>query len=393
MKCNDANIGRVFGKLKIISRAEDKVTKKSRHATYSCLCECGNNVTVSYSNLLSGNTRSCGCLKLISKKFEDLTGKRFNNLIVIERLEDRIRQTDGRKVVQWRCLCDCGNYTVVEPYNLKCGHTTSCGCNRKGAFVKRRDDLFIGQVFGYLTVIKRYDDNDFWDCQCKCGNHVVVKGTNLVVEDTKSCGCYQREQASNASFLDITGCKFGKLTVIQRVENNKFNHTQWLCKCECGGIIIAETIRLRCGKVKSCGCIKSNGERKINLLLQKHNIKFIPQYSVDDFIFKTTKRHGKFDFGILDDNNKLVYLIEYDGSFHFGYSNSGWNTKEHYEKVHDRDIQKNTYCFTNNIPLIRIPYYAYDVLSIDDLLLETSKYLITNSDIEEAEDLILQETQ
>ena len=74
------------------------------------------------------------------------------------------------------------------------------------------------------------------------------------------------------------------------------------------------------------------------------------------------------------------------------YSNSGWNTEEHYEKVHDRDVQKNTYCLNKKIPLIRIPYYIYDELSIDDLLLETSKYIITAPDMEEAEELIIEET-
>ena len=391
MKCDDLNIGRIFGNLKIISRAEDRITSKSKHIMYNCLCECGNIVTVSYSNLVSGNTKSCGCLKLISKRFEDLTGKRFNNLTVVERLDNRIRETDGRKVVQWKCLCDCGNYTIVEPYNLKSGHVTSCGCNRKGHFIKRQDDLFIGQTFGYLTVIKRHDNDDFWDCMCKCGEYTVVKGTNLVMGITKSCGCYQREQVRKASLLDLTGCKFGKLTAVKQVENNKYNHTQWLCKCDCGGSIITETIRLRYGKVNSCGCIKSNGERKINLLLQKNNIKFIPQYSPDDFTFTGSNRHGNFDFGILN-NNILSYLIEYDGSFHYGYSNSGWNTEEHYEKVHDRDVQKNTYCLNKKIPLIRIPYYIYDELSIDDLLLETSKYIITAPDMEEAEELIIEET-
>lgn len=388
MKCDDVNIGRVFGKLKIISRANNKITNKSKHIMYHCLCECGNTVTVSYSNLLTGNTKSCGCLKLKSKRFIDLTGQRFNNLTVVERLENRIRKTDGRKVVQWKCLCDCGNYTTVEPSNLKSGHTTSCGCNRNGRFIKRQEDLFIGKLFGYLEVVSKYNDNDFWNCVCRCGKTVVVEGSNLVSGNTKSCGCYQRERARNTLLLDLKGFKFGKLTAIEQVENNKFDHTQWLCKCECGGIIITETIRLRAGKVGSCGCLKSNGERKINLLLQKHKIKFIPQYSFADFIFKKSKRHGCFDFGVLDNNNALHYVIEYDGSFHYGYSNSGWNTKEHYEKVHDRDVQKNAYCLNNGIPLIRIPYYIYDELSINDLLVETSKYLVTTPDIEEAEELI-----
>lgn len=37
-----------------------------------------------------------------------------------------------------------------------------------------------------------------------------------------------------SKFIDRTGQKFGRLTLIERVENNKFNQVQWLCKCDCG---------------------------------------------------------------------------------------------------------------------------------------------------------------
>lgn len=39
--------------------------------------------------------------------------------------------------------------------------------------------------------------------------------------------------------VDLTGKKFGRLTVLKRVENTKFNKTQWLCKCDCGKETIA----------------------------------------------------------------------------------------------------------------------------------------------------------
>ena len=36
------------------------------------------------------------------------------------------------------------------------------------------------------------------------------------------------------NFRDLTGQKFGKLTVISRCENDKYGRAQWLCKCTCG---------------------------------------------------------------------------------------------------------------------------------------------------------------
>ena len=54
--------------------------------------------------------------------------------------------------------------------------------------------------------------------------------------------------------LDLTGQRFGKLTVIAASENIK-NRTAWLCRCDCGSTIIAKTTHLRAGRVKSCGCL------------------------------------------------------------------------------------------------------------------------------------------
>lgn len=57
---------------------------------------------------------------------------------------------------------------------------------------------------------------------------------------------------------------------------------------------------------------------------------------------------------------------------------SGWdcNTKEHFEKLRENDNLKNDYCKRNNIPLIRIPYTQLKNLTIDDLLLNTSSFVI-----------------
>ena len=39
------------------------------------------------------------------------------------------------------------------------------------------------------------------------------------------------------NFIDLTGQKFGKLTVIRKAENPSEAHIKWLCKCECGNFI------------------------------------------------------------------------------------------------------------------------------------------------------------
>ena len=70
-------------------------------------------------------------------------------------------------------------------------------------------------------------------------------------------------------FCDITGQKFNKLTVIKRLENSKWNETQWLCRCDCGNKVILTYGKIAYGHTKSCGCYKievtSKNKRKHGL--------------------------------------------------------------------------------------------------------------------------------
>ena len=54
---------------------------------------------------------------------------------------------------------------------------------------------------------------------------------------------------------DLTGQKFGKLTVIERAENDKRGNVQWLCECECGKKKVIRGYQLTNSKTKSCGCL------------------------------------------------------------------------------------------------------------------------------------------
>lgn len=53
---------------------------------------------------------------------------------------------------------------------------------------------------------------------------------------------------------DLTGRKFGDLTVINYCGKDKWNSRTWLCRCECGNVTIVATKDLNAGVTKSCGC-------------------------------------------------------------------------------------------------------------------------------------------
>ena len=68
--------------------------------------------------------------------------------------------------------------------------------------------------------------------------------------------------------IDISGGKFGKLTVINFYEI-KDRYAYWLCMCECGNQVITKGSNLKTGDTKSCGCLSTNF---------KHGMKHTRQY-------------------------------------------------------------------------------------------------------------------
>lgn len=228
------------------------------------------------------------------------------------------------------------------------------------------------QKFGRLTVIERapnIDGRAAWLCKCDCGGTKVVRSSYLQRGQTQSCGCKRKEQLDrlhDENVIDITGQKFGKLTVIERVGSDNNNNSTWLCKCDCGGSKVISSFTLRNGTTQSCGCLKSKNEEKIACILMENGIPFEKEKIVND-----PHSHEQYRFDFFIDNR---YYLEYDGEQHFMVG-SGWMTEEKLIYTRAKDLKKNNYCFEQDIPLIRIPF-GIDY-TLEDLLLETSKFQIT----------------
>lgn len=60
-------------------------------------------------------------------KLNDLKGRRFGRLLVIDRADDYVSPA-GIRMVKWKCLCDCGKNVEVIARNLISGESQSCGC-------------------------------------------------------------------------------------------------------------------------------------------------------------------------------------------------------------------------------------------------------------------------
>ena len=176
-----------------------------------------------------------------------------------------------------------------------------------------------GQRFGRLTVLDRAKDkvdkhgnhSVIWRCRCDCGNITYVRASNLRPGGTRSCGCLQRERAQTncgRKLIDLTGQRFGYLTVIKRVENHG-HRTYWLCRCDCGKLTEVDGANLRGGIIRSCGCQRAKNfqetfrkKREAAEKLTPESFTPIPTQKVSrKYLKKYTVYNNETDFPVIID--------------------------------------------------------------------------------------------
>lgn len=54
--------------------------------------------------------------------------------------------------------------------------------------------------------------------------------------------------------IDLSGMRFGRLTVEARGDSDRHGQARWSCRCDCGGATLARSGDLRSGRTQSCGC-------------------------------------------------------------------------------------------------------------------------------------------
>lgn len=204
-------------------------------------------------------------------------------------------------------------------------------------------DLFINEKDRRLYAI----------CECECGTvkHVLVK--NLVKNLSKDCGCGRKNTIGELFSKDLTGQKFGKLTVLEALEErSKTGHKLYRCLCECGNEIVVQTNLLTTHHTNSCGCLLSYYNMYIKKILISNKIIHKTEYVVwiEDNMYR-------FDFYLPQYN----LFIEYDGEQHYKpvrfYKQNDEEMEQTFKETQKRDKIKNRYCEQNHINLLRIPYW------------------------------------
>ncbi len=274
----------------------------------------------------------------------------------------------------WNCICKCplcGSIFKTKLYSVSKNDTKSCGCldkKHRKEFGEQAKTNYVGKRFGKLLVIEETEErtNDgsiIYKCKCDCGKDCYVSSKLLSSGDTKSCGCLKHETGQYL-IKDLTGQKFGKLTVINDSKIRKNNKVIWNCRCDCGNIVQVRGNDLKNGKILSCGCIKQSYYAcQIEQILYQENIKFIKEKTFKDCLNPKTGYKLRFDFYLPDYN----CCIEYDGEQHEK-AYDFWKGEEGLIFRKEMDNIKNEYCTIHKIKLIRISYHDKKQISCDFIL-------------------------
>lgn len=280
-----------------------------------------------------------------------IIGQKFNKLTVIGVEKNK----QGRNA--YLCQCDCGNTIYVRSMKgLIDGRRKSCGC-LKGDSLQKYSYL-IGQKINKWTVLELKRNPEkykevFAVCICECGTIADVNIYNLINNKTNDCGCGRKSMLRETRSKNLCGQKFGKLLVIEQLrESNKFNRRLYRCRCDCGNEIIAVGSHLYDGRTLSCGCLRSQYNAYIGIILTKMKAQYLPEYVVN-----INNINYRYDFYLPDYN----LIIEYDGEQHYFPVNfGGWDELElhrRFKNTQENDRIKTQYCNDNHINLLRIPYW------------------------------------
>lgn len=110
----------------------------------------------------------------------------------------------------------------------------------------------------------------------------------------------------------------------------------------------------------------SRGEIKIQEILEQNDLNFVMEYSFPG-LNSTSGRPLRFDFVIFDDDNKIDFIIEYQGRQHYEAS-SKFGGKKGFYRQQFNDNRKRRFCALEGYNLIEIPYTDDSLISYDYIM-------------------------
>ena len=317
----------------------------SKQRIVKCQCDCGNIYTIRLSSAKkSGKCKNC----LDRERRIDITGKRFGKLVVLSMADDYISPS-GHRLSRCKCLCDCGNTTIVNMSGLVTGATKSCGCLQNTAGLLKENPVLVAKYdfeknseigIDFDTITARTSKKVWWRCY-ECGNSwfATVASQNDIIEH----GC-----PYCVGRLPIKG-KTDLLTLYPETAK------EW--DYERNGDLRPEDISAKSSITVWWKCSEGH-EWRATVGNRTHNNSGCPRCSIENVnsfceqaVFYYIKK--AFPDAINSDQHlgieldifipSIMTAVEYDGE--------AWHNSENREK---NDNKKNSICAKAGIKLIRI---------------------------------------
>ena len=216
--CVDVHIGQVFGQLTVVGPLKPLTCG---HPRVLCQCSCGRYMTVHERTLLKGLAVGCGCSPVTQ------------DALRVARRQQKVMNGEDKLLKKARTA-----YT-----NLR----ATCTNAANPRYVP-------GRTFGWAnfdeflaTVGLPADEYD---------RLAAIDATAYTAATVHwQRGGQQVQRTTRAwNFMDLTGKRFGRWTVLGEADERINDHVHWRCRCDCGTEAVVDGQDLRNGRSKSCGC-------------------------------------------------------------------------------------------------------------------------------------------
>jgi hypothetical protein len=331
-------------------------------------CKCGNSFNCSFDDFKNAGVKRCKeCSSQKGKSLKRWNYKEVKQFIEIDS-NSGCKLISDYKMVKDNIIvkCACGNPFEVTFQNFyrrnkrKCNNCSIMIRNDKLKLTYEYIKNFIEKESESECLLLNtvYEDSKTkLSLKCKCGIDFQCDWNDFYNRNQRQCsqcgynnGGIKRRRVYDEIkyYIEVESDSNCKLI------SDTFNgvHRDLIIQCECGHSFKTNFVSFCEGKHHCSLCVNiSSGETSIEKFLIRNNMPYNSQYIFKDCKYK---RPLPFDFAVLDNNQNLKCLIEFDGKHHF-LENSMFDSD--LALVQKKDKIKTDYCFKNNISLIRIPYW------------------------------------
>jgi len=350
-------------------------------------CKCGNKFTTSFDTFLRSNKRQCNiCGRLKTSEKLSLSFEEVKYFIDIESKSNCKLEQDFYidAITKMKIKCSCGEIFYTSLNKFKNGKIQCNICGRK--LIADHKRLKLNEMIEYINNNSNYTfvsiDNknnitskSIITLKCDKGHEYKTEWNNF--QQGKRCPyCLGKYKTTSDFYNEVNIITNGEYTLVgEYIDSSTYTK---IIHNICGHIWDITPNNFlnghRCPK-----CKLSKGECLVKGFLENNFIQYIFQYK---FIECKNKFSLPFDFAVIN-NDKLLCLIEYDGKQHFEPVNFGGISdieayKNYLNTVYNDNI-KNLYCKSNNIKLIRIPYWEFN--NIENILEKELRNIINLKEV------------